>query len=624
MRASFTTSLILAAAPVAIAQFPPTPEGVAILKSKFHENPGICETTPGVKSYSGYVHLPPGLLSDIAGEDQPYPINTFFWFFEARKDPANAPLSIWLNGGPGGSSAMGLLQENGPCFVGNDSNSTYLNPWSWNNEVNMLYLDQPTQVGYSYDVLINGTKDTSTGVITIGADFSDGVPKQNNTFLVGTFPSQNSSLTANSTVHAAHAFWHFAQTWFEEFPFYKPTDEKVSLWTESYGGHYGPGFIKFFQQQNEKIANGTISGPLGIINGGIDFAVQMVTYLEMAYNNTYNIQAINQTQYEAGIHDYFRPGGCADKVVSCRKAVRDMDPDDRGDVDDANKLCSDAFDFCFPVTLGPYFNSSTEEGYGWYDIAHPKADPFPEPYLAGFLNQHWVQAALGVPVNHSAHSEAVSDAFSSTGDWFRGGFSEAMGYLLDSGVKVAGMYGDRDMACNWLGGEVAFLNVPYSRQEDFNAAGYAPILSGGEEKGQVRQLGNFSFSRVYQAGHEVPSYQPQAAYDIFMRATFNKDISTGLVPATSEFRTEGPATTFHIKNGVPEKPEPVCYILNPRTCTEEQFAQVMNGTVKVKDWLVVEYDAHDTTDVAREEADGELGAGIEGDLQRVLDPALTL
>ena len=44
---------------------------------------------------------------------------------------------------------MGLLQENGPCFVGRDSNSTYLNPYSWNNEVNMLYIDQPVQVGFS-------------------------------------------------------------------------------------------------------------------------------------------------------------------------------------------------------------------------------------------------------------------------------------------------------------------------------------------------------------------------------------------------------------------------------------------------------------------------------------------
>ena len=74
--------------------------------------PGICETTPGVKSYAGYVHLPPGILEDL-GEFQNYNINTFFWFFESRKDPANAPLSIWMNGGPGSSSMIGLLSENG-------------------------------------------------------------------------------------------------------------------------------------------------------------------------------------------------------------------------------------------------------------------------------------------------------------------------------------------------------------------------------------------------------------------------------------------------------------------------------------------------------------------------------
>ena len=204
-----------------------------------------------------------------------------------------APLSIWLNGGPGASSMTGLLQENGPCFVGNDSNSTYLNPWSWNNDVNMLYLDQPVQVGFSYDVITNGTYNLSSSEV-LPADFTDGFPAPNNTFMVGTFSSQDGNFTANSTIHAAHALWHFVQTWFEEFPFYKPKDEKVHLWTESYGGIYGPYFFSFFQQQNEKIANGTISEPgshylhldtLGIINGCIDYEIMQLAYLDMAYNN---------------------------------------------------------------------------------------------------------------------------------------------------------------------------------------------------------------------------------------------------------------------------------------------------------------------------------------------------
>jgi hypothetical protein len=98
---------------------------------------------------------------------------------------------------------MGLLEENGPCIIGPDSKSTYLNPWSWNNEVNMLYLDQPNQVGFSYDVLTNGTVQSSEEhgwrYIHTPADFSDGIPKANLTSRPGTFSSQDISQTANST-----------------------------------------------------------------------------------------------------------------------------------------------------------------------------------------------------------------------------------------------------------------------------------------------------------------------------------------------------------------------------------------------------------------------------------------
>lgn len=115
-----------------------------------------------------------------------------------------------------------------------------------------------------------------------------------------------------------------------------------------------------------------------------------------------------------------------------------------------------------------------------------------------------------------------------------------------------------------------------------------------------------------------------------MRATFNKDISTGLIPVTSEFSTEGPKTTFHIKNSIPEKPDPVCYILKPGTCTDDQYEQVLNNTVRVKDWIVVEYDVFDAdkaVEVGEQEDGGRSGVWLrpqEEAFQRVLGPGLRL
>ena len=187
---------------------------------------------------------------------------------------------------------LGLLVENGPCFINPDSNSTTLNEFSWNNEVNMLYLDQPVQVGLSYDTLQNVTVNLQTGSVSVLND-TDRVPEQNSTLLVGTFPSQNVNDTAFGSLNGAIALWHFAQSFFQEFPAYMPNDSRISIATESYGGRYGPAYAAFFEEQNQKIENGTwndLDGEmyilhfdtLMIINGCVDRQVQWPSYQDCA------------------------------------------------------------------------------------------------------------------------------------------------------------------------------------------------------------------------------------------------------------------------------------------------------------------------------------------------------
>jgi hypothetical protein len=208
--------------------------------------------------------------------------------------------------------------------------------------------------------------------------------------------------------------------------------------------------------------------------------------------------------------------------------------------------------------------------------------------MLGYLSQAWVQEALGVPVNFTESSNSVFSAFNRIGDFVRGSTMEDLGFILDSGVKVALVYGDRDFACNWIGGENVSMNIPWSKKEDFTKAGYADVrVNKKYVGGQVRQYGNLSFTRVYQAGHEVPAYQPETAYEIFRRSMNGLDIATGKQKTSGvEYKTEGKADTNGIRMKAP-KPHPhECYILSPGTCTEEELGQLASGKATVKDYIL--------------------------------------
>uniref|UniRef100_A0A6J0SQL2 Probable serine carboxypeptidase CPVL n=1 Tax=Pogona vitticeps TaxID=103695 RepID=A0A6J0SQL2_9SAUR len=91
-----------------------------------------------VKSYSGYLTV-----------NKTYNSNLFFWFFPALVQPEKAPVLLWLQGGPGGTSMFGLFVEHGPYVV--HMNLTLSErKFSWTSKYSVIYIDNPVGTGFSF------------------------------------------------------------------------------------------------------------------------------------------------------------------------------------------------------------------------------------------------------------------------------------------------------------------------------------------------------------------------------------------------------------------------------------------------------------------------------------------
>ncbi|PGH26431.1 hypothetical protein AJ80_01929 [Polytolypa hystricis UAMH7299] len=73
----------------------------------------------------------------------------FFWFFPSDNPRASDEIVVWLNGGPGCSSMIGLLQENGPFIWRPGTYAPVRNMYSWVNLTHMVWIDQPSGTGFS-------------------------------------------------------------------------------------------------------------------------------------------------------------------------------------------------------------------------------------------------------------------------------------------------------------------------------------------------------------------------------------------------------------------------------------------------------------------------------------------
>ena len=138
-----------------------------------------------------------------------------YLFFEAQADAENAPVLIWFNGGPGCSSMLGFMQENGPFKIESGGTTFHEDAYSWNRETNVLYIEQPAGVGYSY---CEGIKDCT---------FDDHTSGKDNLKVV--------------------------LQWFEKFPEFKNNELYIS--GESYAGVYVPYLAYFINKHNEENAD---------------------------------------------------------------------------------------------------------------------------------------------------------------------------------------------------------------------------------------------------------------------------------------------------------------------------------------------------------------------------------
>jgi carboxypeptidase C (cathepsin A) len=485
---------------------------------------------------------------------------------------------------------------------------TQMRTFGWDRASNILFIDQPNQVGLSYDTATNASLDLYTNqVFEPATPPKQGLPAfmyLNGTFGTAHEHAPNSYIaSANTSEIAAAATWHFLQTWLSTFSQYNPvtrpnvttpnSDEPagINLFTESYGGKYGPVFARYFEEQNLKLQRGELPAnetlpikleSLGIINGLVDDLIQDYYYPVFARSNTYGVEIIDQTTELNGINNFTHQ--CKPAIESCRSANKDP----FGNNQAANDLCESAQYTCNNLT-----NLAAAAGYNPYDIRQKLPSPDPPVAYAEYLNDASVLEAIGARVNYTENSPYVQAGFISTGDTIRDGTIQALADLLHQGVRVAFIYGDADWVCNWLGGQAVAYAVantlpsgelpvssvpPKTYASGFAQAGYGDIVvNDSYVGGAVRQYGNLSFSRVYNAGHFVPYYQPETAFQIFARVILGNDLSTGADMDASTHMSNGTANATYT-NDVPDAPKPTCWVRNWKlSCSKEDTEAMEHG-----------------------------------------------
>jgi cathepsin A (carboxypeptidase C) len=393
-----------------------------------------------VKQYSGYL--------DIEEGDKHF----FFWFFESRNDPLNDPVVLWLNGGPGCSSMTGLFFELGPSNLSPQLKPIY-NPYAWNSNASVIFLDEPVNVGNSY-----------------------------------------SSQAVTSTEAAGKDVYALLSLFFEQFSEYAHLPFHIT--GESYAGHYIPGFATEILHHEDR--NFDLTSVL-IGNGITNQLIQAQANEWMACGKGGYPAVISEQQCKNLASIYPRCAAltqlCYDKPTSLR--------------------CTAATIYC--DQLGEPYSKTGRNVYDirdqCYDQCYPGQDDIDlymnlqevRDAIGSEITGEWVGC-----------NSSVGVGFLYTGDHSKP-YHPHVAELLDNDIPVLIYAGDKDYICNWVGNRAWVNALDYKGAEGFARQPTLDWTVDGEPAGEVKNFEHFTFLRVYDAGHMVPHNQPKNSLEMLNR-----------------------------------------------------------------------------------------------------------
>jgi len=473
---TFAATVALVASFAALVRGDYTPEALA---DEVKNLPGAENLDFNFRQFSGYLKV-----SDTK--------NMHYWFVESSRSPSTDPVAFWTNGGPGCSGLLGFLTEQGPFRVNKDMSLKY-NPYSWNTIANMVFIEAPCGVGFSYS---DNDDDYKTDDATTASDN-----------------------------------YKLVQAFMDRFPQYR-TNELV-ITSESYGGHYMPTLAKEIVDQQ---AAGDANNAATKLNfRGFAVGNPATTFFSAIPAGLYTYwghQLISKPlwdKFEAdcGLDVRHRNASkCETYFLAMYAEVGDINPyaiDYPVCLDDSRSLAragrsqrtwflhnameslKNEYQFSDSTiqTIKKSLKLEPVDGY----------EPCADDYMTTYLNQASVKSAIHVK-NDITWVDCSRTIRYNQADGAKS-MTPIYNYLIDGkfGLDILVYSGDDDDVCATIGTQSWIWDLGYK----VNGKMWQPYTVAGQTAGYLTkwQDTGLAFATVRGAGHEVPTYKPEIALYIF-------------------------------------------------------------------------------------------------------------